>query len=61
LGGWNQEDHASRPVQANSSWDLISKITRAQRTRGVAQAEESLLCKHEALSSNSISTYSNDK
>jgi hypothetical protein len=32
LRGWNQEDHDSRPAQANSSWDPISKITRAKWT-----------------------------
>jgi hypothetical protein len=26
LGGWDQEDHGSRPSRANSSWDPISKI-----------------------------------
>jgi hypothetical protein len=31
----------------------ISKITRAKRPEGMAQAVECLLCKHEALSSNS--------
>jgi hypothetical protein len=31
----------------------ISKIPRAKWTVGVAQARKSLLCKHEALSSNS--------
>jgi hypothetical protein len=41
-----------RPDQANNSQDLISKITRAKWTGGVAQAIESLLCMHKALSSN---------
>jgi hypothetical protein len=29
LGGWDPEDCNLRPVQANISWDLMSKITRA--------------------------------
>jgi hypothetical protein len=41
-------------VQANSSRDPISEITRAKWNRGVAQAVEHLLCKSEALSSNPI-------
>jgi hypothetical protein len=38
LGGWHWENCGSRPAQANSSWDPISKITRAKWTGGVAQA-----------------------
>jgi hypothetical protein len=34
----------------------ISRITRAKWTGGVAQVTEHLLCKYEALSSNSILT-----
>jgi hypothetical protein len=34
----------------------LSKITRAKWTRGVVQMVESLLCKHEALNSNSNPT-----
>jgi hypothetical protein len=41
-----------RSARANSSWDLISKITTEKWSGGVAQAIEHLLCKHEALSSN---------
>jgi hypothetical protein len=41
----------SKPAQANSSQDLISKRTRAKWTGGVAEAFELLLCKLEALSS----------
>jgi hypothetical protein len=36
--------------------DTISKITRAKWTRGVTQVMEHLLCKREALSSNSSPT-----
>jgi hypothetical protein len=48
------EDQGSRPAQANSSRDPISKIIRPKYTRGVAQAVEHLVCKHEVLNSNSI-------
>jgi hypothetical protein len=37
----------SKPAQENSLGDLISLITRAKWTGGVAQVIESLLCKHE--------------
>jgi hypothetical protein len=37
LGGWDWEDHSSRPAQANSWQDPISKITRGKWTGGVAQ------------------------
>jgi hypothetical protein len=47
VGVWDQKDHGSRSTPANSLWDPISKITRAKRTRGVAQAVEHLLCKSE--------------
>jgi hypothetical protein len=56
LGGWDWEDWGSRPAQANSSQDFISKITRAKQARGIAKVVEYLLCKSEALSSNSSST-----
>jgi hypothetical protein len=46
-----------RPAWANSSRDSIFKITRAKWTGGVAQAVELLLCKSEALSSNSSLTH----
>jgi hypothetical protein len=39
-GGWDQEDHGLKPAWANSSWDPISKITRAKGTGGVAQEVE---------------------
>jgi hypothetical protein len=45
-----------RPAWANCSQDSISKITKVKWTGGVAQAIECLLCKCEALSSNSIQT-----
>jgi hypothetical protein len=39
LGGRDQEDHGSKPAQANSSQDPISKIpnTHKKRVGGVAQ------------------------
>jgi hypothetical protein len=37
-GGWDQEDRGLRSVWANSSWNLISKITSAKWTGSVAQA-----------------------
>jgi hypothetical protein len=52
VGDWDQEEQVLRPAGANSSWDPISKMTRAKWTEGVAQAVEHLLCKDEALSSN---------
>jgi hypothetical protein len=42
----------SSTARANSSQDLISKITKAKWTAGVPQAVKHLLCKHKALSSN---------
>jgi hypothetical protein len=39
-------------LQAKSTQDPISKITRAKWTGGVAQVAEHLLCKHKALNSN---------
>jgi hypothetical protein len=53
LEGWDQEDHGLKPASANSLQDPISKITRAKWTGGVAQVVQCLLCKCEALSSNS--------
>jgi hypothetical protein len=54
LATWetDREDPRSRLAQANNSWDLISKITRA-----MAQVVEGLLCEYllcqcESLSSN---------
>jgi hypothetical protein len=52
MGGWDREDHDSRPAQANISQDPISKITTAKWTGGVTQAVEHLLCKHKGLSLN---------
>jgi hypothetical protein len=52
LWGWDAEDWGLRPVQPNSSWATISKITRAKWTRGVAQMVECLLCNCKAKSSN---------
>jgi hypothetical protein len=43
LGGWDQEDCVLRPAWVNSSWDLISKITRVKWTGGVAPVTEHLL------------------
>jgi hypothetical protein len=54
--GLDQEDHSLRPAQANSSRYSISKITKATWAGGVAQAVQYLLCKCEALSSNSSPT-----
>jgi hypothetical protein len=36
-GGRDQEDRGSKPAQANSSWDPISKIPNTKRAGGVAQ------------------------
>jgi hypothetical protein len=38
LGGWDGEDWGLGPAWANSSWDPISKITKAKYTGGVAHA-----------------------
>jgi hypothetical protein len=37
LGGWNQEYCGSRPTQANSSQDPMSKITRTKWTGRIPQ------------------------
>jgi hypothetical protein len=37
IGGRDQEDHGSKPAQANSSWDSISKISNTKRAGRVAQ------------------------
>jgi hypothetical protein len=42
-----------RLAQAKSSQDLSSKISRAKYTGGSAEVVEHLLCKFEALGSNS--------
>jgi hypothetical protein len=65
LGGRDQEDCSSRPVTANSSQDIISKIpnththththtkyTIQNRAGIMAQVVECLLSNHEVLSSN---------
>jgi hypothetical protein len=48
LGGWDLEDHSSRPARATSLRDTTppSKITRAKWTGGVAQVVQCLLCKY---------------
>jgi hypothetical protein len=52
LGGWDGEDHSSRPVQAKNLWDPhLQKVTRAKWTGDMAQGVEHLLCKCKALSS----------
>jgi hypothetical protein len=43
FGGWDQYDHGLRTAWANSSWDPMSKITRAKWTGGVGQAVQHLL------------------
>jgi hypothetical protein len=37
-GGTDQEDHSSKPVQANSSSDPVLKKQKKKRAGGVAQA-----------------------
>jgi hypothetical protein len=54
LGGQDQEDHNSRPVQGNSSQtQIITKITRAKAGQRCGSNGRGLLCKCQALSSNS--------
>jgi hypothetical protein len=43
-GGWDCEDHSLRLAWANSSKDLISKLSEQKCAGGVAQAIEHLLC-----------------
>jgi hypothetical protein len=57
LGGWDREDCSLRSAQEYSSQALISKITRAKWTGGLAQVVEWLLCKYEAPSSNPSYTH----
>jgi hypothetical protein len=57
LGGWDQEDHGSRPAWANSLQDPISKITKTKWIGSVAQVVECLLCRCKALSSNPRHTH----
>jgi hypothetical protein len=45
IEGWDQEVRSLRPAWANSSRDLISKITREKWSGGVAQVVECLLWK----------------
>jgi hypothetical protein len=47
-GGKDQEDHGSKPTQANSLKDLILKIPNKKRADGVAQVIEYLSSKCEA-------------
>jgi hypothetical protein len=61
LEGWVWEDCSSRPSWANSSQNLIFKITRAKWTRSVAKVVECLPCKYKALSSNHSPTSQNKK
>jgi hypothetical protein len=52
LGGRDQKDQGSKPDQANSSQDPISKITRAKETGDMAQVVKCLPTKLEAINSN---------
>jgi hypothetical protein len=52
LGNREGGDPRSKPAQANSSLDSISKITGAKWTGGVAQGVAHLICNHKALSAN---------
>jgi hypothetical protein len=51
LEGRNQEDHGTKPTQANNFQDPTSKIFSTKRTGRVAQVVEQLLSKHKAPSS----------
>jgi hypothetical protein len=51
--GRAQDGYGSRPAQANSSQELILKISNIKRSYGGAQVVEHLPSKHEVLSSNS--------
>jgi hypothetical protein len=57
-GGSDQEDRSSKPAQANSSQDPISKNKTKQKNQhrtgayGVSQVVECLPTKYDALSSN---------
>jgi hypothetical protein len=42
LGGTDQVDHGSKPMQANSSRDHISKLHKPLRADGMAQVIECL-------------------
>jgi hypothetical protein len=56
LAGCDLENSSSRTAWANISQDRISITTRETWAGGVAQALENQLCKHEAQSSNPVST-----
>jgi hypothetical protein len=53
LRGWDQENGGLRAAQENSSQEPHLQNNQAKWTGGVVQEVEHLLCKHEALSSNS--------
>jgi hypothetical protein len=44
-GGRDQEDHCSKPAQANSSWDPISKKTHHKQAQDVGPQFKPLYCK----------------
>jgi hypothetical protein len=48
LGDSDQEDHNSRPAQADHSQDSSAKIATAKQTGGMAQVVEYLLCKQQS-------------
>jgi hypothetical protein len=52
LGGLDQEDHSSRPAQAKSSQEPISKLSKEKWTGGVAEVIKCLLWKYKTLSLN---------
>jgi hypothetical protein len=52
-GGRDREDQGSKPGQADSLQEPISKNPSQKRAGGVAQMVEHLPSKHEALSLNS--------
>jgi hypothetical protein len=55
-GGRDQENHGSKPVQANSSGDPVLKKHVTKRAGGIAQVVVYLSSKCEALSSNRSTT-----
>jgi hypothetical protein len=52
MGDIDQEDRSFKSACVNKSRDPTRKYPIKNRAGGVAQVLESLLCKHEALSSN---------
>jgi hypothetical protein len=48
LGGRAQENHSSKPTQANSLWDPTSKVPTTKRAAWVVQGLECLPNKSEA-------------